>query len=123
MLDAHDESNHILSCQLEKACQQLWLFYRYGVFAEVRVVLALPTILVPLHLVASRCSSASRRGTSQWLWEHCRRALDGSLPCRLSSQDTADGTAGLTVADEPLQTIRRATLQVALGSDNVHYAI
>jgi hypothetical protein len=77
------------------ACQHLWLLLFCRCFNESSHVLAMPQTLAPIHLDAGRSEFASRLTQQPCGCGYVVRGLlDGSLPNRLTSQGTADGTAG-----------------------------
>jgi hypothetical protein len=68
-------------------------------FSKSSPLLALPSTLAPLPVMLGETRWPRGFCASLWLWVHCQRAINRSLPSCLTSEGTDDGTSGPVIAN------------------------
>ena len=68
-------------------------------FSKSSPLLAIPSTLAPLPVMLGETRWPRGFCASRWLWVHCQRAINRSLPSCLTSEGTDDGTSGPVIAN------------------------
>jgi hypothetical protein len=81
--------------EVSAAWPPVWL----TMFSKSSPLLALPSTLAPLPVMLGETRWPRGFCASLWLWVHCQRAINRSLPSCLTSEGTDDGTSGPVIAN------------------------